>query len=92
LRATATTAADRMAPAPWRFGCCVKTGASRRRRALADSLLDSRDADSTGSAKYAAGLAALAGEGQSIGRGARAVRGIRIATGPGGERPDLPDP
>jgi hypothetical protein len=70
----------------------VKTGRFGPAAALADSLLDSGDADSTGSAKYAAGLAALRGK---VNRSAAALEqsaAIRIATGPGGERPDLPDP
>ena len=69
----------------------LKTGRFVQASALADSVLGSGDADSIASATFVAGLAALRGR---VHRSARALERSavsRITTGPGGERPDLPD-
>jgi hypothetical protein len=92
LRAAAGSPEERVATGAVEVRLLLKIGQFAAAAALADSLLDAPGVDSTASARFVAGLAALRGR---VDRAASALErsaSIRIATGPGGERPDLPDP
>jgi tRNA A-37 threonylcarbamoyl transferase component Bud32/tetratricopeptide (TPR) repeat protein len=91
LRATAITAEERLATGVFEVRLLLKTGRFAPAAALADSLLASPDADSSGAAPHVAGLAALRGRVDRAAAALERTAAIRIATGPGGERPELPD-
>ena len=91
LRAIATTSDERVSAGGLEVRLLLKTGRFAQAAALADSVLASSDADSTASATFVAGLAALRGRVHRAARALERSAALRIATGPGGERPDLPD-
>jgi hypothetical protein len=92
LRRNMTTPDGKIAAGALEVRFDLKTGRFEAAAALADTLLASREADSLASAKFVAGLAALRGRVHRAARALERSAAVRLATGPGGERPDLADP